>query len=147
MCACGTQQDLDSGKLDAQLHPEVPAPTTNKAVIQHALACISLVPSVSDDWCLSTCSSSEQPDCEEDWCVEERKSCKATCRCGVAENLVKPGAPAIWEKVEEVPKPKCKRYATQGSNPQTSRPQTGLLLTCVSLDSHVALPWTACRRA
>ena len=42
-------------------------------------------------------------------------------RCGVAENLVKPGAPAIWQK-EEVPKPKCKRFATQGSNPRTGRP-------------------------
>ena len=51
----------------------------------------------------------------------QRKSCKATCRCGVAENLVKPGAPAIWQK-EEVPKPKCKRYATQGSNPAPADP-------------------------
>ena len=147
VCACGTQKDLDSGKLDAQLHPEVPAPTTNKAVIQHALACISLIPSVDDAWCLSTCAAGDSSECEEAWCVEERKSCKATCRCGVAENLVKPGAPAIWEKVEEVPKPKCKRYATQGSNPQTSRPQAGLPLTRLSLYSHVALPWTACRRA
>ena len=119
-CACGTQKDLDSGKLQAQLHPELPAPTTNEAVIQHALSCISLSQSVSDDWCLKTCAS-EEKDCEEEWCVEERKSCKATCRCGVAENLVKPGAPAIWQK-EEVPKPKCKRYATQGSNPAPADP-------------------------
>ena len=78
-CACGTQKDLDSGKLQAQLHPELPAPTTNKAVIQHALSCISLSQSVSDDWCLKTCAS-EEKGCEEEWCVEERKSCKATCR-------------------------------------------------------------------
>ena len=118
LCACGTLEDWAKGKL--QTAPSTKPNPLVPAAIKHEMSCISLTPSITDDWCRTTCSQDPAICGDEEWC----KCPKASCRCGVAENLVKPGEKAVWEQQKQ-----------EGSAPAAPA------LTCMSFSASVSDYW------
>ena len=63
--------------------------------------------------------------------------------CHSSSSIFAPRYCAPGEWVALAPSSGQQEVCHIGLEPETSRPQTGLLLTRLSLYSHVALPWSA----